>query len=134
MYSVFKSTRIRAEIRTERSRQNELVGKAEAARDLAAGTSNLLQQEFYETKYLPGGVICFPDLTYYDLVGLSAAPASVPDSKSLDIIIQNVMALIEVMDHRSLLYGLGMEYLVNGLKRRPDDYVVPRADVEQRGK
>ncbi|KAH7155601.1 histone acetyltransferases subunit 3-domain-containing protein [Dactylonectria estremocensis] len=101
----------------------------------AAGTANLPPQEFYDPDYLNTRVILFRNLTYDDLVDQSASNATVPDSKSLDGMIERLKSLTNIMEKRSTFYDRGMRHLADERKKRPaEDYDRGRADGEQEGK
>ncbi|KAK7404141.1 Transcriptional regulator [Neonectria punicea] len=100
----------------------------------AAGTASLPPQEFYDPEYLNTRVILFRNLTYDDLVDQSASNATVPDSKSLDGMIERLKSLTNIMEKRSTFYDRGMRHLADERKKRPDDYDRGRADGEQEGK
>lgn len=97
-------------------------------------TANLPPQDFYDPDYLNTRVILFRNLDYDDLVDQSASLATVPDSKSLDGMIERLKSLHSIMEKRSTFYDRGMRYLADERKKRPDDFDRGRADGEQEGK
>lgn len=97
-------------------------------------TASLPPQEFYDPDYLNTRVILFRNLGYDDLVDQSASLATVPDSKSLDGMIERLKSLYSIMEKRSTFYDRGMRYLADERKKRPDDFDRGRADGEQEGK
>ncbi|KAM5355358.1 hypothetical protein ACJ41O_002004 [Fusarium nematophilum] len=96
-------------------------------------TASLPPQEFYDPDYLNTRVILFRNLTYDDIVDQSASNATIPDSKSLDGMIERLKSLTNIMEKRSTFYDRGMRHLADERKKRPDDYS-GRADGEQEGK
>ncbi|KAF7548982.1 hypothetical protein G7046_g8492 [Stylonectria norvegica] len=99
-----------------------------------ATSASLPPQDFYDPDYLNTRVILFRNLTYDDLVDQSASNATVPDSKSLDGMIERLKSLSNIMEKRSAFYDRGMRYLADERKKRPDDYDRGRVDGEQEGK
>ncbi|CAM1504458.1 Fc.00g020490.m01.CDS01 [Cosmosporella sp. VM-42] len=99
---------------------------------VAAAT--LPPQEFYDPDYLSARVILFRNLTYDDLVDQSASNATVPDSRSVDGLIERLKSLHSIMEKRSAFYDRGMRFLADERKKRPDNYNGGRADGEQEGK
>ncbi|KAJ4271351.1 Transcriptional regulator [Fusarium torreyae] len=95
-------------------------------------TASLPPQEFYDPDYLNTRVILFRNLTYDDIVDQSASNATIPDSKSLDGMIERLKSLSNIMEKRSTFYDRGMRHLADERKKRPDDY--GRAEGEQEGK
>lgn len=96
-------------------------------------TASLPPQEFYDPDYLNTRVILFRNLTHDDLVDQSTFNATVPDSKSLDGIMDRLKSLTNIMEKRSTFYDRGMRHLADERKKRPDDY--DRAhDGENEGK
>lgn len=100
----------------------------------AAGTASLPPPEAYDPDYLNTRVIIFRNLTYDDLVDQSASNATVPDSKSLDGMIDRLKNLTNIMEKRSTFYDRGMRHLADERKKRPDDYDRARVEGEQEGK
>ncbi|KAF4979452.1 hypothetical protein FDECE_18050 [Fusarium decemcellulare] len=96
-------------------------------------TASLPPQEFYDPDYLNTRVILFRNLTYDDIVDQSASNATIPDSKSLDGMIERLKSLSNIMEKRSTFYDRGMRHLADERKKRPDDYG-GRNDGEQEGK
>lgn len=96
------------------------------------GTASLPQHEFYDPDFLSARIILFRNLTYDDLVDHSASNATVPDSKSLDGMIERLKNLTNIMEKRSAFYDRGMRYLADERKKRPDNYA--GQDGEQEGK
>lgn len=97
-------------------------------------TSSLPPQEFYDPDYLNTRVILFPNLTYDDLVDPGAFNATVPDSKSVDAMLEKLKSLVNIMEKRSTFYDRGMRYLADERKRRPDDFDRMRVDGDQDSK
>lgn len=97
-------------------------------------TASLPPQEFYDPDYLNTRVILFRNLTYDDIVDQSASLATVPDSKSLDGMIERLKSLYSIMEKRSTFYDRGMRYLADERKKRPDDFDRGRAEGEKEGK
>ena len=98
-------------------------------------TASLPPQDFYDPDYLNTRVILFRNLSYDDLVDQTASLATVPDSKSLDGMIERLKSLHSIMEKRSTFYDRGMRYLADERKKRPsDDFDRGRADGEQEGK
>lgn len=119
----------------KQSRNTTPAPAATAAAAAAAGTASLPPQEFYDPDYLNTRVILFRNLTYDDLVDQSASNATVPDSKSLDGMIERLKSLTNIMEKRSTFYDRGMRHLADERKKRPtEDYDRGRADGEQEGK
>ncbi|KAI5467444.1 histone acetyltransferases subunit 3-domain-containing protein [Mariannaea sp. PMI_226] len=100
----------------------------------APGTASLPTQEFYDPDYLNTRVILFRNLNYDDLVDQFASNATVPDSKSLDAMIERLSSLNGIMEKRSAFYDRGMRHLADERKKRPDGYDRARPDGEQEGK
>ncbi|GAO15241.1 hypothetical protein UVI_02006700 [Ustilaginoidea virens] len=98
-----------------------------------APPTSLPPQEFYDPDYLNTRVILFKNLSYDDLVDHSAVNATVPDSKSVDVMLEKLKNLVNIMEKRSTFYDRGMRHLADERKKRPDDYDM-RADGEQEGK
>ncbi|RSL44632.1 hypothetical protein CEP53_011137 [Fusarium sp. AF-6] len=96
-------------------------------------TASLPPQDVYDPDYLNTRVILFRNLTYDDMVDQSASNATIPDSKSLDGMIERLKSLSNIMEKRSTFYDRGMRHLADERKKRPDDYA-GRADGEQEGK
>ncbi|KAH6990926.1 histone acetyltransferases subunit 3-domain-containing protein [Ilyonectria sp. MPI-CAGE-AT-0026] len=116
-------------------KQSRNTTPAPAATAAAAGTASLPPQEFYDPDYLNTRVILFRNLTYDDLVDQSASNATVPDSKSLDGMIERLKSLTNIMEKRSTFYDRGMRHLADERKKRPtEDYDRGRAEGEQEGK
>jgi transcriptional adapter 3 len=98
-----------------------------------APPASLPPQEFYDPDYLNTRVILFRNLSYDDLVDQSAVNAMVPDSKSVDAMLEKLKNLANIMEKRSTFYDRGMRHLADERKKRPDDYAV-LVDGEQEGK
>lgn len=114
-------------------------GKKKAAMPKQSRTStpapaSLPPQEFYDPEYLKMRVILFQNLTYDDLVDQGASNAAVPDSRSVDALLDKLKSLINIMEKRSTFYDRGMRYLADERKKRPDDYDHARADGDQEGR
>lgn len=84
--------------------------------------SSLPPQEFYDPDFLNTRVILFPNLSYDDLVDTGASNATVPDSRTVDSMLEKLKSLISVMEKRSTFYDRGMRYLADERKKRPDDF------------
>ncbi len=87
-----------------------------------APASSLPPEEFYDPDYLNTRVILFPNLTYEDVVDQGASNATVPDSKTVDAMLEKLKHLTNVMEKRSTFYDRGMRYLADERKKRPDDF------------
>ncbi|KAG6004937.1 hypothetical protein E4U21_000606 [Claviceps maximensis] len=88
-----------------------------------APSASLPPQEFYDPDYLNTRVILFKtNLSYEDLVDSSAVNAMVPDSKSVDAMLEKLKNLVNIMEKRSTFYDRGMRHLADERKKRPDDY------------
>ncbi|KAG6020507.1 hypothetical protein E4U41_002824 [Claviceps citrina] len=99
-----------------------------------APSASLPPQEFYDPDYLNTRVILFKNnLGYEDLVDQSAVNAMVPDSKSVDAMLEKLKNLVNIMEKRSTFYDRGMRHLADERKKRLEDYDV-RVDGEQEGK
>ncbi|KFG80056.1 putative transcriptional regulator Ngg1 [Metarhizium anisopliae] len=98
-----------------------------------APSASLPPQEFYDPDYLNTRVILFRNLSYDDLVDQSAVNATVPDSKSVDAMLEKLKNLVNIMEKRSTFYDRGMRHLADERKKRPDDYDM-RVDGEPEGK
>ncbi|POR31648.1 Chromatin-remodeling complexes subunit NGG1 [Tolypocladium paradoxum] len=114
-------------------------GKKNAAmpkpsRNSTPAPASLPPQEFYDPDYLNTRVILFQNLTYDDLVDQGASNATVPDSKSVDTMLDKLRSLINIMEKRSTFYDRGMRHLADERKKRPDDYDHMRVDGDQEGK
>lgn len=96
--------------------------------------SSLPPQEFYDPDYLNTRVILFPNLSYEDLVDHGASNATVPDSKTVDAMLEKLKSLINVMEKRSTFYDRGMRYLADERKKRPDDFEQMLIDGDQESK
>ncbi|RDA86830.1 hypothetical protein CP532_1402 [Ophiocordyceps camponoti-leonardi (nom. inval.)] len=92
--------------------------------------SSLPPQEFYDPDYLNTRVILFNNLTYDDLVDQGAYNATVPDSKSVDAMLEKLKSLISIMEKRSTFYDRGMRHLADERKKRPDEYEQARPENE----
>lgn len=88
----------------------------------APAPPSLPPQEFYDPDYLNTRVILFQNLVYDDLVDQGASNATVPDSKSVDAMLDKLKSLVNIMEKRSTFYDLGMRHLADERKKRPDDY------------
>ncbi|KAK5992653.1 Chromatin-remodeling complexes subunit NGG1-like protein [Cladobotryum mycophilum] len=97
-------------------------------------TSSLPPQEFYDPDYLNTRVILFANLAYDDLVDQGASNAPVPDSRSIDAMLEKLKSLVGIMEKRSAFYDRGMRHLADERKKRPDEYDRMRIDGEQEGK
>ncbi|CEJ89177.1 Putative Transcriptional regulator Ngg1 [[Torrubiella] hemipterigena] len=84
--------------------------------------SSLPPQEFYDPDFLNTRVILFPNLSYEDLVDHGASNATVPDSKTVDSMLEKLKSLLSVMEKRSTFYDRGMRYLADERKKRGGDY------------
>ncbi|KJZ71622.1 hypothetical protein HIM_09016 [Hirsutella minnesotensis 3608] len=84
--------------------------------------ASLPPQEFYDPDYLNTRVILFQNLTYDDLVDSGASNATVPDSRSVDAMLDKLKSLVNIMEKRSTFYDRGMRHLADERKKRPDDY------------
>lgn len=99
-----------------------------------AATSSLPPQEFYDPDYLNTRVILFANLTYDDLVDHGASNATVPDSKTVDAMLDKLKSLTNIMEKRSTFYDRGMRHLADERKNRPDDFDRMHVDGETEGK
>lgn len=99
-----------------------------------APSASLPPQEFYDPDYLNTRVILFDNLAYEDLVDHGASNATVPDSKSVDVMLEKLKSLVNIMEKRTTFYDRGMRYLADERKRRPDDYDRMHADGEHESK
>lgn len=113
-------------------------GKKNAAvpkqsRNSTPAPASLPPQEFYDPDYLNTRVILFRNLTYDDLVDQGASNATVPDSRSVDVMLDKLKSLTSIMEKRSTFYDRGMRHLADERKKRPDDDYM-RVDGEQEGK
>ncbi|KAJ6781548.1 hypothetical protein PWT90_01543 [Aphanocladium album] len=99
-----------------------------------AATSSLPPQEFYDPDYLNTRVILFANLNYDDLVDHGASNATVPDSKTVDAMLEKLKSLTNIMEKRSTFYDRGMRHLVDERKNRPDDFDRMHVDGENEGK
>ncbi|KAJ6442845.1 histone acetyltransferase subunit 3-like protein [Purpureocillium lavendulum] len=113
-------------------------GKKNAAmskqsRNSTPAPASLPPTEFYDPDYLNTRVILFSNLTYDDLVDQGASNATVPDSKSVDVMLDKLKSLTSIMEKRSTFYDRGMRHLADERKKRPDDDYM-RVDGEQEGK
>ncbi|KAM4058603.1 histone acetyltransferases subunit 3 domain-containing protein [Hirsutella rhossiliensis] len=88
----------------------------------APAPASLPPQEFYDPDYLNTRVILFQNLKYDDLVDQGASNATVPDSKSVDAMLDKLKSLVNIMEKRSTFYDRGMRHLADERKKRPDDY------------
>lgn len=104
------------------------------SRNSTPAPASLPPQEFYDPDYLNTRVILFENLTNDDLVDQLALNATVPDSKSIDSMIEKVKSLVNIMEKRSTFYDRGMRYLADERKKRPDDYEQMRVDAEKEPK
>ncbi|KAK2617047.1 Transcriptional regulator [Conoideocrella luteorostrata] len=98
-----------------------------------APPASLPPQEFYDPDYLNTRVILFRNLGYDDLVDQSAVNATVPDSRSVDAMLEKLKNMASIMEKRSTFYDRGMRHLADERKKRPDDYDM-RVDADQEGK
>ncbi|ATY63337.1 histone acetyltransferase subunit 3 [Cordyceps militaris] len=97
-------------------------------------TSSLPPSEFYDPDYLNTRVILFANLSYDDLVDHGASNATVPDSKTVDGMLEKLKSLTNIMEKRSTFYDRGMRHLADERKNRPDDFDRMHADGENEGK
>lgn len=104
------------------------------SRNSTPAPASLPPQEFYDPDYLNTRVILFENLSYEDLVDQGASNATVPDSRSVDAMLEKLKSLINIMEKRSTFYDRGMRHLADERKNRPDDYDLMRVDGEQEGK
>ncbi|KAG6118904.1 hypothetical protein E4U14_006151 [Claviceps sp. LM454 group G7] len=96
--------------------------------------SSLPAQEFYDPEYLDTRVILFKrNLSYEDLVDQSAVNAMVPDSKSVDAMLEKLKNLVNVMEKRATFYDRGMRNLAEDRKKRTENLEIS-LDVEPEGK
>ncbi|PHH91355.1 hypothetical protein CDD83_817 [Cordyceps sp. RAO-2017] len=115
-------------------------GKKNAAlpkhsRNSTPAPASLPPQEFYDPELLDLRVILFQqNLTYDDLVDQGAFNATVPDSKSVDAMLEKLKSLVNIMEKRSTFYDRGMRHLADERKKRPDNYEHMRHDGEHEGK
>jgi transcriptional adapter 3 len=94
-----------------------------------APTSSLPPTKFYDPEFLNTRVILFNEsLTFEDLVDHGSSTATVPESSSIDVMLDKLKNLSNIMDKRSTFYDRGMRYLADERKKRPDDYDRPRLD------
>lgn len=100
----------------------------------APAISSLPPQEFYDPDYLNTRVILFPNLSYEDLVDQGASNATVPDSRTVDAMLDKLKSLVNIMEKRSTFYDRGMRYLADERKKRPDDFDHMRVDNDQEGR
>ncbi|PHH69663.1 hypothetical protein CDD80_6575 [Ophiocordyceps camponoti-rufipedis] len=106
-------------------------GLPKQSRNSTPSPSSLPPQEFYDPDYLNTRVILFSNLTYDDLVDQGASNATVPDSKSVDAMLEKLKSLISIMEKRSTFYDRGMRHLADERKKRPDEYEHARQESEQ---
>ncbi|XWW95343.1 hypothetical protein V2A60_003301 [Cordyceps javanica] len=99
-----------------------------------AATSSLPPPEFYDPDYLNTRVILFANLNYDDLVDHGASNATVPDSKTVDAMLEKLKSLTNIMEKRSTFYDRGMRHLADERKNRPDDFDRMHVDGENEGK
>jgi transcriptional adapter 3 len=95
-----------------------------------APASALPPQEFYDPDYLDTRVILFANLTFDNLVDQSASSAPVPDSRSVDAMLDKLKTLINIMEKRSTFYDRGMRYLADERKKRPEDMRIDVRDQD----
>ena len=89
----------------------------------APATASLPPQEFYDPDYLNTRVILLQNLSYDDLVDHGASNAPVPDSRSVDAMLDKLKHLVNIMEKRSTFYDRGMRHLADERKKRPvEDY------------
>ncbi|OAA62107.1 Histone acetyltransferases subunit 3 [Cordyceps fumosorosea ARSEF 2679] len=100
----------------------------------AAATSSLPPAEYYDPDYLNTRVILFANLNYEDLVDHGASNATVPDSKTVDAMLEKLKSLTNIMEKRSTFYDRGMRHLADERKNRPDDFDRMHANGEPEGK
>jgi transcriptional adapter 3 len=111
-------------------KKNNAISMQKSRNSTPAPTSSLPPQEFYDPDYLATRVILFQNLSYDDLVDQGASNATVPDSKSIDAMLEKLKSLTNIMERRSTFYDRGMRFLADERKKRPDDYDAARADGE----
>ncbi|QYS96995.1 hypothetical protein H0G86_004231 [Trichoderma simmonsii] len=95
-----------------------------------APASALPPQEFYDPDYLNTRVILFSNLAFDNLVDQGASSAAVPDSRSIDAMLDKLKTLINIMEKRSTFYDRGMRYLADERKKRPEDMRVDGGEPE----
>ncbi|KFA60362.1 hypothetical protein S40285_08300 [Stachybotrys chlorohalonatus IBT 40285] len=100
----------------------------------APSTSSLPPQEPYDPDYLNTRVILFKNLNQDDLIDSNAFHASVPDSRSVDAMLEKLKSLSSIMEKRSTFYDRGMRFIADEKKKRPDDYDRTRNDGEPEAK
>ncbi|KAI9171642.1 Chromatin-remodeling complexes subunit NGG1 [Paramyrothecium foliicola] len=115
-------------------KKNNAIAMQKSRNSTPAPTSSLPPQEAYDPDYLNTRVILFQNLSYDDLVDQGASNATVPDSKSIDAMLEKLKSLTNIMEKRSAFYDRGMRFLADERKKRPDDYDRMRTDGDQEGK
>ena len=103
------------------SKKNAAMAK-QSRNSTPAPSSSLPPEEFYDPDYLNTRVILFPNLTYEDVVDQGASNATVPDSRTVDAMLEKLKHLTNVMEKRSTFYDRVMRYLADERKKRPDDF------------
>ncbi|KAM0477882.1 hypothetical protein ACHAPX_005649 [Trichoderma viride] len=97
-----------------------------------APASALPPQEFYDPDYLDMRVILFSNLTFDNLVDQSASSAPVPESRSVDAMLEKLKTLVNIMEKRSTFYDRGMRYLADERKKRPEDMRIDVRDQDSK--
>ncbi|KAH8174523.1 histone acetyltransferases subunit 3 domain-containing protein [Sarocladium implicatum] len=87
-----------------------------------APSSTLPPQENYDPDYLNTRVITFANLGFDDIVDQAASNAPVPESRSVNAMLEKLKSLSEIMEKRSTFYDRGMRFLADERKNRPDVY------------
>lgn len=87
-----------------------------------APSSALPPQDTYDPDFLNTRVIIFPALNFEDIVDQGASNAPVPESRSVNAMLDKLKSLSEIMEKRSTFYDRGMRFLADERKSRPDDY------------
>ena len=85
-------------------------------------SSSLPPQENYDPDYLNTRVITFTNLDFDDIVDPAASNAPVPESRSVNAMLEKLKSLSEIMEKRSTFYDRGMRFLADERKNRPDVY------------
>lgn len=94
--------------------------------------SALPPQEFYDPDYLDTRVILFSNLSFDNLVDQSASSAPVPESRSVDAMLEKLKTLVNIMEKRSTFYDRGMRYLADERKKRPEDMRIDVRDQDSK--
>jgi transcriptional adapter 3 len=111
-------------------KKNNPINMQKSRNSTPAPASSLPPQEVYDPDFLSTRVILFRNLTYDDLVDQGASNATVPDSKSIDVMLEKLKSLANIMEKRSTFYDRGMRLLAEQRKNISDDYDTPRAEGE----